>query len=439
MSSPAHILIVDDIPANILAMQAILASDEYSLVTASSGEEALRCLASGNGDFAAILMDVQMPGMDGFEAARLIRQRERWQSTPILFLTATQPESGSVMEGYASGAVDYIIKPVSPEILRAKTAVFAELHRQRQALSAANASLRAEIRAREQAEAELRLKNSQMEADLALARDIQQALLPHHYPPFPHFVSENASALHFCHRYIPAATLGGDFFHVLAISDTMAGVFIADVMGHGVRSALIAAMMRALVNESRSVAADPSRFLAEANRGLLDILGPTGEKLFATAFYLTADISGGCMKYANAGHPSPLWLRRSTGFAGPLPQSGHGPALGLFPEARFPTNECPLAVGDAVLLFTDGVVEAENPNGDAYGQDGLEAAVRQRVQLSLSSLADELLGDIQRFRQTDAKVGFDDDVCMVAMEVASLVPEAGESRCNDQHRVLAEP
>lgn len=423
-TAPVNILIVDDIPANLTAMEAILGSPDYMLVTASSGEEALRCLARGNDDFAAILLDVQMPGMDGFETARLIRERERWKSTPILFLTATQPESVSVLEGYASGAVDYIIKPVSPDILRAKTAVFAELHRQRGALKAANDALRAEVRARKQAEADLRYKNEQMEADLALARDIQLALLPHHYPPFPHFVSENASALRFCHRYIPAATLGGDFFHVLAISDTLAGVFIADVMGHGVRSALVAAMMRALINESRSVAADPARFMTEANRGLMEILGPTGETLFATAFYLVADIGAGVMRYTNAGHPDPLWLRRGQNRVDSLTGSRHGPPLGLTAHTGYTSDECPLSVPDAVLLFTDGLLEAENPAGEPYGHEGIEAAVRPCVRGPLSSLPDVVLTDVQRFRQTRADAGFEDDVCMVAMEMASMVNHA---------------
>ena len=422
-AAPASILIVDDIPANVLAMQGILASDDYCLVTANSGEEALRCLTAAPDDFAAILLDVQMPGMDGFETARLIRQRERWQSTPILFLTATQPESVSILEGYASGAVDYIIKPVSPDVLRAKTAVFAELHRRRQALHATNLMLRAEIRAREQAEAELRLRHSQMEADLALARDIQLALLPHHYPPFPHFVSENSSALHFSHRYLPAATLGGDFFHVLAISDTRAGIFISDVMGHGVRSALIAAMMRALINESRFVASDPGRFLAEANRGLLEILGPTGEKLFATAFYLVADAATGRVTYANAGHPPPFWLRRAAGGVETL-GGDHGPALGLFMEAHFPANERSLAVGDAVLLHTDGIIEAENEAGESFGAAGLEKIIREQLRGPMTALQDGALAAARQFRGQPPDEPFEDDVCLLGMELASLVKDA---------------
>src|SRR5690606_27287299 len=123
------------------------------------------------------------------------------------------------------------------------------------------------------------------------------------------------SALNFCHRYLPTTTLGGDFFDVLALSDTMAGVFICDVMGHGVRSALVTAMMRALVGERTPVTVDPGQFLTELNRHLLFILPQTDTPMFASAFYVVIDVEKGLVSYANAGHPSPLYAGRETGSA----------------------------------------------------------------------------------------------------------------------------
>jgi hypothetical protein len=120
-----NILMVDDHPENLLALEAILDSLGQNLVRANSGEQALRCLL--NQDFAVILLDVQMPGMDGFETAALIRQRERSRHTPIIFLTAFSKSEAFVSKGYETGAVDYLMKPVVPEILKAKVAVFVEL------------------------------------------------------------------------------------------------------------------------------------------------------------------------------------------------------------------------------------------------------------------------------------------------------------------------
>lgn len=141
-----NVLIVDDHPENLLALEAILESLEQNLVRASSGEEALRCLLER--DFAVILLDVQMPGIDGFETAKLIRQRDRSRHTPIIFLTAFSSSDPYVFKGYSLGAVDYLVKPIEPEILKSKVGVFVELsqktlkiERQAEKLAAMNAQI----------------------------------------------------------------------------------------------------------------------------------------------------------------------------------------------------------------------------------------------------------------------------------------------------------
>jgi PAS domain S-box-containing protein len=131
---------------------------------------------------------------------------------------------------------------------------------------------------------ELREKNEQMEDDLRMAREIQQALLPQQYPCFPKSASAENSSLLFSHRYLPAGVVGGDFFNIRALSDTKAGVFICDVMGHGVRSALVTAILRALVEELTPLAADPGQLLRQINHDLRTILKQTGTPMFTTAF-----------------------------------------------------------------------------------------------------------------------------------------------------------
>lgn len=142
-----NVLAVDDHPENLLALEAILESLGENLVKAHSGEEALKCLLRQ--DFAVILLDVQMPGMDGFETATLIRQRERSRHTPIIFLTAFSTNDSFVFKGYSLGAVDYLLKPIEPEILKSKVAVFLdlfkktqEIKRQATQLAAINTELR---------------------------------------------------------------------------------------------------------------------------------------------------------------------------------------------------------------------------------------------------------------------------------------------------------
>ncbi|MBW4515840.1 MAG: response regulator [Timaviella obliquedivisa GSE-PSE-MK23-08B] len=163
----ANILLVDDRVENLIALEAILSRLGQNLVTARSGEEALRCLL--NQDFAVILLDVQMPGMDGFETASLIRQRERSQQTPIIFVTAFSTNDQWQMKGYALGAVDYLLKPVNPEILISKVAVFVELFKKSEEIQRQSAELAVqkieiiqEQLARQQAESANQMKDEFM-------------------------------------------------------------------------------------------------------------------------------------------------------------------------------------------------------------------------------------------------------------------------------------
>jgi len=146
-----NILLVDDQPKNLLALEAILDSLGQNLVKAYSGEQALKCVL--NQDFAVILLDVQMPGMDGLETAKLIRERERSQHTPIIFLTAFSTSVSQMFKGYSLGAVDYLIKPIEPEILTSKVAVFVELFKKTAEVkqqAAQLATVNAELRESEQ-------------------------------------------------------------------------------------------------------------------------------------------------------------------------------------------------------------------------------------------------------------------------------------------------
>ncbi|MFG3246116.1 two-component system response regulator [Streptomyces sp. NPDC048187] len=151
MVQKAKILLVDDRPENLLALEAILSALDQTLVRASSGEEALKALLTD--DFAVILLDVQMPGMDGFETAAHIKRRERTRDIPIIFLTAINHGPHHTFRGYAAGAVDYISKPFDPWVLRAKVSVFVELYMKNCQLREQAALLRLQLEGNGKAEA----------------------------------------------------------------------------------------------------------------------------------------------------------------------------------------------------------------------------------------------------------------------------------------------
>src|SRR5271155_2778029 len=158
----ANILLVDDREDKRLAMETILAELGQNVVTASSGREALRCLLSQ--DFAVILLDVNMPGMDGFETAVLIRQRKNSEHVPIIFVTGISDAETHVFRGYSLGAVDYILTPVVPEVLRAKVAVFVALFKATEQVKQQAEHLRL-------AHNELEMRVKQRTTELALANE----------------------------------------------------------------------------------------------------------------------------------------------------------------------------------------------------------------------------------------------------------------------------
>src|SRR5580765_2596305 len=129
---PAKILMVDDRPDNLTALEEALRPLNQELVKVNSGDEALKCLLTE--DFAVILLDVQMPGLNGFETAELIKSRERTRYIPIIFLTAISKDEAYVFRGYSVGAVDYMSKPFQPDVLRSKVAVFVDLYRKQRQL-----------------------------------------------------------------------------------------------------------------------------------------------------------------------------------------------------------------------------------------------------------------------------------------------------------------
>ena len=162
---PISILLVDDEPRNLTVLETVLIGPGYRLVRAESAEQALLALVAE--EFALLILDIQMPGMSGFELAQLIKQRKKTAGVPIIFLTAYYSEDQHVLEGYSSGAVDYLHKPINPRILQSKVAVFAELHRKSRESARANHTLLNEVSARRRAEEQLRQLNDELEQRVA--------------------------------------------------------------------------------------------------------------------------------------------------------------------------------------------------------------------------------------------------------------------------------
>lgn len=270
-----------------------------------------------------------------------------------------------------------------------------------------------DITERKRIEQELQRRTDEMEADVQMARQIQESFLPRNYPVFPRGAAADASALRFAHRYIPATTLGGDFFTIVQLSDAKCGVLVCDVMGHGVRAGLVAALIRGVVEELGERAQDPARVLSEINHTLTPILEKTGQPIFATTFFGVIDIVPQTLTYSNAGHPPPFVVRRGERTVERLVANDPEPAAGLVENFAYTKTSCAFRNGDTLLGFTDGLFEAADAEGQLFGETRLRALVEKNLALYGAPLIDRLVKEIQAF---SGRSQFEDDLCVVAAE-----------------------
>lgn len=261
---------------------------------------------------------------------------------------------------------------------------------------------------------ELQIRNQAYEEELQLAREIQGALAS---GGFPEVRVPNGPSLAFGARYIPISGLAGDFYEVVPVSDHSAGLLICDVMGHGVRSALIVAMLRGLLEKQRAQASDPGQFLRGLNDGLASILERAGTTMFATAFYAVVDLEAGTLQYSCAGHPGPVVLGEQGVRQLAAERCEKGPGLGLIRGAAYPVGEAALNEIDRMILFTDGVLEAENQEGEPFFEQRLIEIVAGSAKESLNATLDGILSSVLAFSEGRH---FDDDVCLLGVDMHNL-------------------
>ena len=263
--------------------------------------------------------------------------------------------------------------------------------------------------------AELEAKNAQLEADLRMAREVQLALLPREYPTLAGDSLSDHPPFSFAHYYRPAAAVGGDFFDFFPLSQNRLGIFICDVMGHGLRAALVTAIIRTLLEELRPMMFNAGHFLSALNLRLRSILERVDEPFVATAFYVIVDAASRDVQFANAAHPIPVRLRRFANAAESITddKSKTGPALGLFDEIAYSTFTSPFESNECLILFTDGLYEVDSPEGKEFGRNALISSLHRFAALPVEQLFPAVVDEVCRF---SSREHFDDDVCMVAIE-----------------------
>ena len=255
-------------------------------------------------------------------------------------------------------------------------------------------------------------KNKILEKEINLAREVQQALQNGFIPDreWRHSSGSTRKAM-FHHVYLPSAGVAGDCFEVFPVGQSGVGMLICDVMGHGVRAALIASMMRGLMAQLANLADTPALFLSSLNRQMYRIFSQANITMFASACYVYLDLDRRRLTLAGAGHPAPIVLS-TTGkaFQPAIPRT---PALGLMENTLFRESEIRLENGMKLMLFTDGLTEAQDATGDELGAPRIMEFLQERNPQSIREMLDISLAGVHQFT---GSVQQDDDICLLGVE-----------------------
>jgi phosphoserine phosphatase RsbU/P len=372
------ILIVDDTPLNIGVISGAL-KDSYKTKVATNGEKAL-ALASAGEKPDLILLDIMMPGMNGYEVCSRLKTDPATNEIPVIFLTG-QTSAEEETRGFEVGAVDYIHKPFSPAVVKAR--------------------VRSHILLRE-ARAQLASQLMTLNTELEMARQIQLSILPH---SIPKLVGLDIAA-----HYLPMTSVAGDFYDFIQIDDKHIGILIADVSGHGLPSALIASMLQVALTGQAGHASEPDKVLLGLNRAFCGKFTHN----FVTAAYVYVDLENNLMRYAGAGHPPMFQWRNSTGKA--IQVLENGLVLGIIEKASYEALEFLLEPGDRYVLCTDGILEAANSAQEQFGAGRLMCFIESQKDLATDQFSQMLLNDLSRWSNQPAEQGQQDDITLLVID-----------------------
>lgn len=266
---------------------------------------------------------------------------------------------------------------------------------------------------------QLEERNRALEKEITLAREVQQALQPRHTPDRVWVDAQNGMErrAHFHHVYMPSAGVAGDCFEVFSVGATGVGMLICDVMGHGVRAALIASMLRGLMEQVTNLADTPALLLSSLNRQVCRIFTQANITMFTTACYVYLDLAKRRLTLSGAGHPAPLVI---TANSQPIvPAIPRSPALGLLDTAMYRESEIPLEPGMKLLLYTDGLTEASNGEGDELGAARVLDALQTCAPRNIKEMVDIALATMHRFTGSAKQ---NDDICLLGVEFLEKMP-----------------
>ena len=411
-ATSASLLVVDDDELNCEMIARVLRRKGHEVSTATRGDVALQLIR--HRPFDLVLLDVMMPGMNGMEVLRQVRQAHAPIDLPIIMATA-RDESSDIVKALDLGANDYVTKPLDLDVVMARVNTHLILKRATQQIRELERSLAERNEELERSNERLAKNNQRMSRDLQAAARIQKTFLPHDGPELP--------GVSLAWAYRPCDELGGDGLNIFPLDPAHVGMYVLDVSGHGVASALLSVTISRVLSpptEASSILGrkhspsgnvqlqSPASVANQLNR-LFPFDPSTGQ--FTTLLYAILHAETHLFRYVSAGQPGPLLLSPD-GESRILDSIGY--PIGLA-EEPYEERTVQLSVGDRLILYSDGVPEALSPSGEQFGSERLLQSVLNHRSTSLNQMVSSLLADVQRWRGLEENA--QDDLSILTIEV----------------------
>lgn len=389
MDIKSKILIVDDTPLNIRVLGETLRED-YTVMAATSGAKALQLCARENKP-DLILLDVMMPEMNGHEVLSRLLCDPTTAGIPVIFVTVLSEEHDEE-RGLSLGAVDYITKPFNPALVKARIRNHLELKRHRD-------HLESEVQKRTDQLLAVRQNQARLEGELETARRLQLSMLRERNFNFGNR-GELTAFLN------PARSVGGDLFDYTLVGDRQVLLCLGDVSDKGTSAALFMVKTLTLIRAFLDFELQPDKLLEKVNNSLCQF---NDEYMFVTLTCCLLDLTTGELCWASGGH-EPL-LKFGKGECDFLPQET-GPALGLMEDATFPLQRELLLPGQGIVLYSDGITEAQGSDEIEFGKERFLAAVHGLTSPTPQELCNQLLAKLEEFIKEAEQF---DDMALMAM------------------------
>jgi sigma-B regulation protein RsbU (phosphoserine phosphatase) len=381
------LLVVDDNETNRDLLARRLERQGYRVVLAESGRQALEILKQHA--FDLVLLDIQMPEMNGYEVCQQLKADEGTRDMPIIFISALGDIQDKI-QAFTVGGVDYVTKPFQFQEVLARVETHLALRRLQRELQDANQQLQD--------------ANHKMARELTLAGDVQASFLPQVLPHVPGW--QLAVSLR------PSRETSGDFYDVEWLPNGRLGILIGDVVDKGAGAALFMALSWILIRTyATQYPAQPELILSSVNRRILE---DTAAQDFVTVFYGVLDPGTGELVYANAGH-CPALLVRTQEQDAVQALCNTGMPLGLFQDVIWEQGVIQLAPGDVLVLYTDGITEARDARGEFFDEDRLQESLLANQGQPAATIRDAILGAVDEF-VGDAPQSDDIGLVVVARE-----------------------